>query len=169
MKILRMVPLLGLCILPATCLAQKVRVDFDARVDFSMFETYKWKEGTRVKNDLNHQRIVHAVENQLAINGFREVEDEKPDIYIIYHASAKEKLDTSRFGYGEGGFRSRRADIHRSLVGTLVVDILDAKDNRLIWRGEASEVVSPQPKKNEKIIHKAVEKMFKKFPPGRQE
>ena len=49
--------------------------------------------------------------------------------------------------------------------GTLVVDLFDMSDKRVVWRGVASETVSDNPEKNSKKVQKAVEKMFKQFPP----
>lgn len=51
-------------------------------------------------------------------------------------------------------------------VGTMVVDIFDAKDKKLVFRGVGQDEVSDKPEKNEKKIEKATEKMFKNFPPG---
>jgi hypothetical protein len=50
-------------------------------------------------------------------------------------------------------------------VGTLVLDMYDAQTKRLVWRGVATKTVSKKPEKNEKALEKAVEKMFKNFPP----
>ena len=50
------------------------------------------------------------------------------------------------------------------LVGTLVVDVVDARGKKLAFRATASDTVSDNPQKNEKKIHKAVEKMFAKYP-----
>ena len=51
-------------------------------------------------------------------------------------------------------------------VGTLVVDLFDAKTKRLVWRGNSSDTLSNNPNKNIKNLDKDVEKMFKQFPPG---
>ena len=51
-------------------------------------------------------------------------------------------------------------------VGTLVVDIFDAKSKSLIFRGTASDEISEKLEKNQKKLAKASEKMFKDFPPG---
>ena len=50
-------------------------------------------------------------------------------------------------------------------VGRLVVDIGDAKTKKLLWLGDASDTLSDKPEKNEQKLNKALEKMFKKFPP----
>ena len=51
-------------------------------------------------------------------------------------------------------------------VGTLVVDLYDAKTKQLIWRGSAENTLSDKATKNEKNLDKGVTKMFKAFPPG---
>jgi hypothetical protein len=51
-------------------------------------------------------------------------------------------------------------------VGTLVVDVFDAKSKSLMWRGIAQDEVSDDPKKNIDKIEKASDKMFMDFPPG---
>jgi hypothetical protein len=48
----------------------------------------------------------------------------------------------------------------------MVVDLFDAKTKRLVWRGIATDTISSDPQKNAMKIEKAVEKMFKKFPPA---
>jgi len=52
------------------------------------------------------------------------------------------------------------------MVGTLVVDIFDAKTKNLLFRGIAQDEISDKPEKNIKKIDKAANKMFKDFPPG---
>jgi hypothetical protein len=37
--------------------------------------------------------------------------------------------------------------------------------SRGIWRGTSTSTLSDKPEKNTKKIHKAVEKLFKKYPP----
>jgi hypothetical protein len=51
-------------------------------------------------------------------------------------------------------------------VGTLVVDIFDAKSKSLVFRGTAQDEMSEKADKNEKKLDKATAKMFKDFPPG---
>ncbi|HWF46702.1 MAG TPA: DUF4136 domain-containing protein, partial [Bryobacteraceae bacterium] len=51
-------------------------------------------------------------------------------------------------------------------VGTLVVDLFDASNKQLIWRGSASDTLSDKSEKNIKNLDKGVQKMFDHFPPG---
>ena len=51
--------------------------------------------------------------------------------------------------------------------GTLVIDIVDAKANRLVWRAMYQDKVTDW-KTRHKIITKAVRNALKKFPPKQQ-
>ncbi len=54
-------------------------------------------------------------------------------------------------------------------VGTLVVDMFDAKTKNLVFRGIAEDEISDKPEKNAKKLEKASNKMFKEFPPAAKE
>jgi hypothetical protein len=77
------------------------------------------------------------------------------------------------YGYrgwgGMGGMGTSTTTVSEYLVGTLVVDIFDAKTKALLFRGTASDEISDKPEKNIKKVEKASNKMFKDFPPGSKE
>lgn len=50
-------------------------------------------------------------------------------------------------------------------VGTLIVDLWDAKTKKLIWRRVGSDTLSDNPQKNEQKIDKVTQDMFKRYPP----
>ena len=50
-------------------------------------------------------------------------------------------------------------------VGTLVIDVWDAKKKQLVFRGLVSGTISDNPQKNAKNIGKAVAEIFEKYPP----
>jgi hypothetical protein len=50
----------------------------------------------------------------------------------------------------------------------LVIDIWDARTKQLLWRGTATDTVSENPEKNEKNLKKAMEKLFRKYPPAKK-
>jgi hypothetical protein len=56
--------------------------------------------------------------------------------------------------------------VNEYTVGTLVVDIFDAKNKQLVFRGVAQDEISDKAEKNAKKMKKVKEKMFKDFPPG---
>ena len=50
-------------------------------------------------------------------------------------------------------------------VGTMVVDLLNTHTKKLLFRGTATDQLSNKPEKNTEKLDKAIEKMFKDFPP----
>ena len=51
-------------------------------------------------------------------------------------------------------------------MGTLVIDIFDQRNMKLIWRGVAHDSLSGKPDKDEKKLEKLVTDMFKTLPPA---
>src|SRR4029453_3303436 len=77
------------------------------------------------------------------------------------------------YGYrgwgGMGGMGTATTTTSEYIVGTLVVDIFDAKTKGLMFRGTATDELSDKPEKNAKKLQKASDKLFKDFPPGSNE
>ncbi len=175
MKGARIVITLGFLLMAAgSGLAQKVTNDWDKSIDYSKYKTYAWVKGTPAKNQMNDERIVRAIEGQLAAKGLQKVDSgANPDLVVAYHVAVGEQAQLNtmgygggwRYGYGGGGMST--TTVTKILTGQMVVDLGDVKEKKLIWRGTANDTVSGKdtPEKVEKLINKAVEKMFKKYPP----
>jgi hypothetical protein len=162
-----------LTLLGTMALAQNVTYDYDRAANFSAFKTYAWTRGTELSDEFNHVRVVRAIDAGLAAKGLTRVEpDATPDVLVAYHASFERNLEisgqTHGLGpFGLGGDRWGSARVQPILVGTLVVDISDARTKALVWRSLASSDVRPtdKPENRDKKIAKATEKMFKNYPP----
>ena len=52
-------------------------------------------------------------------------------------------------------------------VGTLQIELIDAKDGKLVWRGSAEKVIdsSPTPTERSAAINEAVTKILSTYPP----
>jgi len=163
------------CLMLASAVAfgQKVSYDFDKSADFTHYKTYAWVDrGGDLKDELNHRRVVNAIDVQMASKGMKKVAPEKADILIDYTTNFSRSLNVSGYSSGFGGLRfagsrtgSARAD--DVVVATLVVSVVDAKTNGIVWRGIATKDVDmgASPEKREKNINKAAEKLFKNYPP----
>jgi len=156
--------------------AQKIYIDYDGSYDGNSVESFAWKETAETSvsksNPLLHSRIVNGIEYYLTLAGARET-DADPDVYVTYHASAKEEIsiDTSYHGYGYPsgwGYYGRRgygyadatSTVRKYEIGTLVVAVWDASSNKLVWRGTATNItVTDNPAKMEKKLNKALKKM----------
>jgi hypothetical protein len=59
---------------------------------------------------------------------------------------------------------ARDIDVHTYTEGTLIVDLIDAKEEQLVWRGSGTGVVGNQEKIKEKA-GEAIQKILADFPP----
>jgi hypothetical protein len=169
---------LALAALPAIAAAQKTTYDFDKTAPFAQFKTYSWKDGTPTKNQLVDNRLIAAIDAQLAAKGFRR-DDAAPDVFVVFHVAFDEQKDISSYstgptygGYGYGwgggwGATSTDVRVREILVGTLAIDIIDAKKKAMAWRGLGTKEIdtNAKPEKRDENITKAVEKIFKNYPP----
>ena len=160
-----------LMLLGTIALAQSVTYDYDRAANFSKYKTYAWTRGTELTDELNHARVVRAIDGALVAKGLARVEPSgNPDVLVAYHASFDRNLEIIGSAHGWGPFglgdRSGSARVQPVLVGTLVVDISDARTSALVWRSVASSDIRPndKPEAREKKITKATEKMFKNYP-----
>jgi Domain of unknown function (DUF4136) len=173
-------------LLPSVAAAQKVETDYAHGTDFAKYKTYKWvKIGDNSDvNQIVDQRIVSAVEAELAKKGLTK-NDDNADVLVGYQGaiSHQTQLNTygstmggpgwgygPRWGYGWGGnmgMASTMSTTTESKIrnGTLVVDMMDPQEKKLVFRGTATDTLSDKSEKNTKKLQKAVTKIFQKYPP----
>jgi hypothetical protein len=163
--------LISLLTVALMVLAAKVTTDYNHSADFSRYHTYSWLD-VKAGDPLWPDRITSAVDSQLAAKGWSKVPS-GGDASVAAFGSTRvqPQLETFYTGFGGGWFWRGLGDgmavtnVENITVGTLVVDLFDSPTKKLIWRGVATDVLSDKPDKNEKKLEKAVEDMFKHFPP----
>ena len=164
-----------------SCSSMKVNNDYDRQADFSSYKTYAWHESeTSLKDEapLAHERIVQAVDGQLGARGFQKVA-ENPDVFVTYHAEQDQQMTLNTdymgggWGFGPGwywgggmGMTSSRTTVQTYDVGTVVVDLWDSSQKRLVWRGTVSDTISDDPQKNAEKITIGTRRMFENYPPA---
>jgi len=173
----------AVCVLmaaPALLLAQKTSYDFSKTANFAAFKTYALKDGTKVGQPLIDDRIVNAIDAELSLKGLTKAAS--PDVFVVYHVAFDKQKDIStystgyaggygayRWGWGGGGWgsTSTTTQVRDITVGTMVIDIADAKQSQMVWRGIGVKEIDTQakPEKRDKSITNAVKKIFKNYPP----
>ena len=168
--------LILIALLAVTVNAQKVKVSSDPAIDFSKYKTYAWDQGT-LANPLIKQFIVTAVDRELMAKGLQKVESNS-DLVLTTLTATESDLTMTNPSWAPQ-LNSIATGIPSSsqawavTKGTLVIDMSDARTKNGVWRGIASHTLENGPtgdrvrdaKQVEKPINKAVQKMFKKFPP----
>src|SRR5437868_3151255 len=150
-------------------LAQQVKTDYDRSTNFGGYKTYSWQQ-VSTRDPLMVDRIKSAVNAALAAKGWMEVPAGGDAALVAVETTRNQQtLDTFYNGFGGGwrwgGFGDATTTVENYKVGTLVVDLFDAKAKNLIWRGAFSDTLSNNPDKNTKNLDKEVKKMFAHFPP----
>lgn len=145
-----------------------VATDYDRAANFAPLKTYSWRPGTPLPNPLMSDRVVSAVDAQLKAKGLTRVET-GGDVSVTYHAAADKTMDVQSFSSGGAyscwGGCTTSTTVTPVTVGTLIVDLVDTKTDKMLWRGSASDTVSDNPAENEKKVNDGVKKMFEGFPP----
>jgi hypothetical protein len=155
----------------------KTATDYDRSVRFSNYHSFYIMKGNPSGNALMDQRAQADVERALTSKGWMEVPEGQGEAAVVVHAATKTKhtYETLYDGWGGGGWGWRRGwgggfggtttFVNDYKVGTLVVDVFDAKTKEAIWHGTASDALSNNAKSNANTTELAVDKMFNSFPP----
>ena len=158
----------------AASFAQQVKTDYDHNANFGQYRTYSW-EKVQTKDPLLVDRIKDAVNGALTAKGWTQV-DSGADVSIVAMEITQQQQTLNTFydglgggwgwrRFGGGGFGDATTTTETYQVGSLVVDLFDAKTKTLIWRGSSSDTLSNNAQKNTKNLDKGVQKMFAHFPP----
>jgi hypothetical protein len=162
----------------------KTSTDYDRNVSFSNYHSFSMMKGNSSGNPLMDQRARADVVSTLNAKGWTEAPAGEAQATVVVHAATKTKhtYQTLYDGWGGGGGWGRWGGYRRGFgggfgggattfeqdykVGTLVVDIFDAKTKQAIWHGFASDALSDNASSNAQATQQAVDKMFGNFPPG---
>ncbi len=182
MRLASAVTVLGAAMLTAACASVSVNTDYDSQAISSMdaYQSFSWlphPQGgdARVNNDLIATRVMNAVDETLAASGYTKVR-RGADFLIGWHASLEGKADVTTmnnyYGYGWGRWRRGVVVVQDTQVreydeGTLIIDIVDAASNELVWRGSAQARVDEGASSEQRSerIRNAVQKLLEGFPP----
>lgn len=159
--------ILALLLLAAPVFAQQVSVNYDHNGSFSKYHTYAW--GSNNKNEIRNSILAQVaqsdINNALSQKGLQMVqESQNPD--LILTASGGEREQTSWNAWGMRGIGGGMGGIspQQNVEATMIVSLYDAKAQSLIWRGIAQDTLNNNGNKNQEMVNKAVQKMFKQWP-----
>lgn len=164
----------------AACSTLKVYTDYNPAAQFTDYRTYSWRTKPDQVSPLMAERIVNAIDAQLRAKGWTEV-PANPDVVLAANVATHREYDVDSFyggpfwggwgwghpGWGWGAHGAYGNTYVRSyLVGTLAVDMFDARTRQPIWRGTAEDTIRRDPVRATADIQAAVSAMFATFPPG---
>jgi hypothetical protein len=172
------------CLLAACSSPVTVTTDYDHAASFGHYKTYTLappKAGQTLA-PISEAALRDTLRTQLAARGIVETSSGKADLHIVRHAFLKEKISVQQYtdwGYmGHAGWPYRYGyygmwatapvtytDVNQYSEGTLILDFVDARTKKLVFRG-MGKAVAGGPEENAPKIKEAVEKIVAEFPAG---
>lgn len=113
------------------------------------YRTYNWAPADSLStgdprldnNPFFRGRVQADVEKQLATRGFEKTPSEKPDLVLHYHVSINQQIDVNGADRESGYCDANDCRPYVYEAGTLVLDLVDTRTNKLVWRGWAKDIV----------------------------
>jgi hypothetical protein len=159
------------------CATMNVSSHVERGLDISKYHTYDWGPADALptgdprldKDPFFKDHVQGAVEKSMAARGFEWATTGSPDLRIHFHANISERMEIDRLdrdrGYCSGDGCTPAVMTYEA--GTLVIDVIDTRTNKLVWRGWAQHAVKGMLQNQDTMarqIDEAVTRMFVRFP-----
>jgi hypothetical protein len=171
-----------LVVIASVASAQKTEVGYDKEADFAQFKTYSWvPRQTQTTRPLLVANIMAAIDEQLQKKGLQKVES-SPNLLVnaagnIGIEGGFAAADPTYAAYG--GFPPPNATVWTGTVsaapnplfgkGVLIVDLVNANQKQLVWRGTVKENLDPTKRsKALEQVNRAIAKLFSNYPPNKK-
>ena len=171
------------------CAKNPIQVTTDTRpLDYSGLSTYRWYAGEDTQHhegisEIGLARIKTSIDETLSMKQFSESAD--APLIVNFSVNAKTQTDINTYqvydgyapgfswnrDYGASWLKTREefteTEIDSYLEGVLIIDIVDARSNLLVWRGigkaRLPEVMNSA--ERDKLVKGSVESILENFPP----
>jgi hypothetical protein len=146
---------------------QQVSVNYNHSQDFTQFHTYAWENNNpnQIANSILAQAALSDIDTALQGKGLSTVDmSASPDLILLLSGGLQQQTSYSAwgmrgFGGGMGGITPQQ-----NVVATMIVDLYDAKNKQLVWRGLGQNTLNSNGNKNQQMVDNAVKKMFRQYP-----
>jgi hypothetical protein len=153
--------------------------DFTKSYPLQTLKTFQFKQQHRISrdplanNDIWANDVRQAIRGDLASHGVAEATNGNPDFYVAFYVGLKDRYDVNYVGYGlpvfHRGFRAGWWGWPRGYdawavpytESTVIVDVIDAHTNQLVWRGYDTNTLNT--KNPDKTLTKAVDNVLARF------
>ena len=159
------------------CATMNVSSHVERGLDIAKYHTYDWGPADALptgdprldKDPFFKDHLQGAVEKSMAARGLDWATTGTPDLRIHYHANISERIEIDQLdrdrGYCAGDACTPPVISYEA--GTLVIDVIDTRTNKLVWRGWAQHAVKDMLGNQDTMarqIDEAVTRMFARFP-----
>lgn len=158
-----------------SCATVEVKSDYDTKAVFSEYKSFGFYKNSIDKveiSDLDKKRILRAIDKNLSEKGFSK--STTPDLLVSFSTKAEKSVQVSpNYGYGFGwGWynpfwfgNSFGNTTYETIHGILIIDLIDAKKNELVWQGVGKAPLVDGPEAKTERVNEIVTAIFAKYPP----
>ncbi|HEY5824375.1 MAG TPA: DUF4136 domain-containing protein [Cyclobacteriaceae bacterium] len=187
MKIPRILFLLPIVVaLLCSCAASRVKSEWDSKNNLSQYRSFRFIDSAHQKKKQEILLIDNTIHKQVTHEfGKRGVKEGniKPSLWIVYHTYTEKVRDTlntqlpmmyggeswrfypwSAMPYPYEYWNGYNPRIAVYTEGTLIIDAIDSKSKKLVWRGSISDAIGTDLPSLQEEATKAVELIFRKYP-----
>jgi hypothetical protein len=142
----RVAALLALALTAVGCGAVTIDSYAERGFELQRYHTFNWGPRDTVStgdprldnNRFLDERVRMQVEKELASRGLERTATEPPDVLVHYHASVTQKIDIRNLDLEYDSCHEGDCEPDVYDAGTLFIDLVDRRTNRLVWRGWAA-------------------------------
>jgi len=159
-----------------SCSPFQIQSDYAQTANFSTYKTYKLRIDDLKLNDIDKDRVLNELSKQLQSKGLQS--GDNPDLIVNIKANHKKVTDVQTsypYGgmYGWGGPWGWGVGMNQTWSstynqGSLIIDIIDAQSQKLVWQGIGKGISVDSSKKKQKQIPEIVSEIMANYPPQRK-
>jgi len=153
--------------------------DYTKSFPLQTLKTFAFKDQRRISRDplannaIWANDVKDAIRRDLTEHGMIEATDGPPDFFVAFYVGLQDRYDMSSIDYGmpffHRGYRSgwwgwpRGYDVWAVpyTQSTVIVDVIDARTNQLVWRGHDVDTLNAD--HPDKTLSKAVDNVLSRF------
>ena len=146
-----------------------VQYDYDSDVNFDNYSSYSFYQPDIDEveiSDLDKKRILKSLDIGLKSKGLER--SNSPDLLVTFETKSKERIYVNNYlpyGWYPFAYRYPYSSGYSRIQGTLYVNLIDSKNQQLVWQGKGVGVLNEYSNNRDKMINEFVVKILEKYPP----
>ncbi len=162
-----------------SCSSITVNQDYDPAFDFSKLKTFGFIPISAEAgiDQLSADKLGNAIKTELLAKGYKLESPADFGVALMFSSQTKTNIQSYGYGYGYGAwgrpgmYGTGGVDVTQYEQGTLILDIIDMANQKLVWRGIGSGAMSDSPSVETRTenINNAVNQILAQFPPDKSQ
>ena len=146
-----------------------VQYDYDSDVNFDNYSSYSFYQPDIDEleiSDLDKKRILKSLDIGLKSKGLER--SNSPDLIVTFETKSKERVYVNNYlpyGWYPFAYHYPYSSGYSRVQGTLYINLIDSKNQQLVWQGKGIGVLNEYSNNRDKMINDFVVEILEKYPP----